>query len=180
MAPTKDDTPADTTTAFQPMDCAPNGFSPPIKKPSIGDETDPSPSPESCDSTDMEDSRRSEDSGYFTELSWRNTSSDRGGSLSPLDYSPPSKRVRGDTDTDKDDTKNSSLLSKECVISDSKTSAPLKSSGKDDFEACHVNKNLGKRSERKAVSSKVGIIIVIWSDFRCCWLKKMNAYTCIL
>jgi hypothetical protein len=176
MAPTKDDIPADTTTAFQPTNCAPSEYSPPIKKPGIGDETDQSPSPQSCDSTDMEDSRRSEDSGYFTELSWRNTSSSDRGSLSPLDYSPPSKRARDrDTDTDKDDMKNSSLLSTDCIIGDSKTYTPLKSSGKDDYESCHVTKDLEKRLERTAVSSKVGIIIVIWSDFRCCWLK-MNAY----
>ncbi len=141
MAPTKDDIPADTTTAFQPMDCASSEYSPPLKKPSIGDETYPSPFPQSCDSTDMDDSRRSEDSGYFTELSWRNTSSSDRGSLSPLDYSPPpSKRAR-DTDTDK------------------KTSTPLKSSGKDDSEACHVIKDLEKRSEQKA--RKVGTFVEI-------------------
>jgi hypothetical protein len=175
MTPTKDDIPADTTTAFQPMDCAPSAFSPPMKKPGIGDETDPSPSPQSCNSTDMEDSRRSEDSGYFTELSWRNTSSSDRGSLSPLDYSPPSKRVR-DTDTDKDDMNSSSLLSTECIIGDTKTSAPFKSSGKDDSEACHVNKDLEKRSERAAMSRKVGTgnVVIIWSDFLCCWFK-MNA-----
>jgi hypothetical protein len=164
MAPTKDDIP-DDTTAFQPMDCAPSGFSPPMKKPGIGNEMYQSPSPQSCDSTDhMEDSRRSEDSGYFTELSWRNTSSSDRGSLSPLNYSPPSKRVRG-TDTDKDDMKLSSLLSKECSVGDTKTSTPFKSSGKDDSEACHVNKDLGKRSERKAMSRKVGTVVIIWSDF---------------
>jgi hypothetical protein len=155
MAPTEDDIP-DTTTAFQRMDCAPSEFSPPTKKPSIGDETDPSPSPQSCDSTDMEESRRSEDSGF---LSWRNTSSDRG-SLSPLvDYSPPpSKRARDtDADTDKDDMNNSSLLSTKCIVSDTKTSTPLKSSGKDDSGTFHVTKDLGKRSERKAVSRQVGV-----------------------
>ncbi len=158
MAPTKDDTGiADITTAFQPMDCAPSEFSPPIKKPGIGDETDPSPSPQSCDSTDMEDSSRSEDSGYFTQLSWRNTSSDRG-FLSPSDYSPPpSKRAR-DTDNNKDDMNNSSLMSTKCSVSDTKTSTPFKSSGKDDSEACHRTKDLGigERSTRKAVSRKVG------------------------
>jgi hypothetical protein len=159
MAPTEDDIP-DDTTAFQPMDCAPREYSPPMKKPGIGDETDQSPSPQSCDSTDMEDSRRSEDSGYFTQLSWRNTSSSDRVSLSPLDYSPPSKRAR-DTDTDKDDMKNSSLLSTECIIGDSKTSAPFKSSGKDDSEACHVNKDLEKRSERQAMSRKVGTGTVV-------------------
>jgi hypothetical protein len=160
MAPTKDDTPADITTAFQPMDCAPSEYSPPMKKPSTGDETDPSPSPESCDSTDMEDSRRSEDSGYFTQLSWRNTSSDRG-SLSPLDYSPPpSKRARDtDTDTDKDDMDNSSLLSTKYSVGDTKTPTPFKRSGKDDSEACHRTKDLGigERSKRKAVSRQVGV-----------------------
>jgi hypothetical protein len=138
------------------MDCAPSEFSPPMKKPGIGDETDPSPSPQSCDSTDMEDSRRSEDSGF---LSWRNTSSSDRGSLSPSDYSPPSKRVRDETDTDKDDMKNSSLLSTECSDGDTKTSTPLKSSDKDDSEACHVIKDLGigERSRRKAVSRQVGV-----------------------
>jgi hypothetical protein len=146
MAPTKEDIPADSTTAFQPMDCAPSEYSPPIKKPGIGDETDPSPSPQSCDSTDMEDSRRSEDSGF---MSWRNTSSDRESLLSSLDYLPPSKRARDETDTDKDDMNNSSLLSTECVISDEKTSTPFKNSDKDDSGACHLNKDLGNRSQRK-------------------------------
>jgi hypothetical protein len=145
MAPTKYDI-ADDTTAVHPMDCAPSEYSPPMEKPSIGDETDPSPSPPSCDATYMEDSSRSEDSGF---LSWRNTSNDRG-SLSPLNYSPPpSKRARDETDTDKDDMNNSSLLSKESVISDTKTSTPLKSSGKDDSGACHLTKDLGNRSKRK-------------------------------
>jgi hypothetical protein len=155
MAPIEDDIPADSTTAFQPMDCDPSEYSPPMKKSGIGDETDPSPSPQSCDSsTDMENSRRSEDSGF---LSWRNTSSDCG-SLSPSDYSPPpSKRAR-DTDTDKDDMIDSSLLSTECTVSDTKTSTPFKRSGKEDSEACHRTKDLGigERSKRKAVSRQVG------------------------
>jgi hypothetical protein len=154
MAPTKDDIPADDTTACQPIDCAHSEYSPPMEKPGIGDETDPSPSPPSCDSTDMEDSRRSEDSGF---LSWRNTSSDRG-SLSPSDYSPPCKRARG-TDNNKDDMSNSSLLSTKCSVGDTKTPTPFKSSGKEDSEACYVTKDLGigERSNLKAVSRQVGV-----------------------